>query len=428
MGKKQTWDVLVVGGGPAGMLAAVAAGRCGARTALLEKNSRLGRKLAITGGGRCNLTNSAPGEEFIKNIPGNGKLLFSALSRFSSRDCRAFFSRLGVETVEEDQGRVFPREGRADVVVEALERHLEALGVSIFYSLKVEELLLEGGRCLGVVTARGRVFQAKTVVVAAGGASYPATGSSGDGYPLAARAGHTVKPPLPGLVPLRFADSRIGRDLQGLSLQEAVLTLTGAGGKKQAVERGEVIFTHFGLSGPAALKISRYVSLLSASGEGGLRLLVDTLPDSGEDDLAARLLAAASDQPRKTVVNLVRQIVPERLAQVVAGMIPEDAVKKSAGAGRETWRQVSRLIKGLALELAGTRPLAEAMVTVGGVSTGEVDPRTMSSRLVGGLYFAGEVLDIDAYTGGFNIQAAFSSGWLAGASAAEYSSGRRPAD
>lgn len=412
-------DVLVVGGGPAGMLAAVAASLAGAGVSLLEKNGRLGRKMSITGGGRCNLTNTASLEDFVKNFPANGKFVISALSRFSGSDCINFFDGLGVPTREEEYGRVFPAGGQAGDVVAALERHLLAVGVKIFYRVRVAELLITDGRCCGVSAADGRVFPGKTVVIATGGASYPRTGSSGDGYLLARQAGHTVAPPLPGLVPLCFADPEMGHQLQGLSVQDAVVSLADAGSNKYTAERGDVIFTHFGLSGPAALRLSRSVSGQSAAGAAGMRLLLDVLPDIGEEELAGRLLSMAADQPRKSVMNILKQLIPDRLADLAAGMIGPDGRRKAGQAGKDVWRGAARLVKGLPFTLAGTRPLEEAMVTVGGVNVSEISPRTMASRLVGSLYFAGEVMDVDAYTGGFNMQIAFSTGWLAGLSAAE---------
>lgn len=421
MGGKATGasDVLVVGGGPAGMLAAAAARLTGAGVALLEKNGRLGRKMSITGGGRCNLTNTASLEDFMKNVPANGKFVISALSRFSGSDCIKLFNGLGVPTRVEEYGRVFPAGGQAVDVVTALERHLLKLGVMIFYLVRVEELLITGGRCSGVSAAGGRIFSGKTVVVATGGASYPKTGSTGDGYSLARQAGHTITPLLPGLVPLRFAGRQAGEQLQGLSVKNAVVTLADAGGKKYMSHRGDVIFTHFGLSGPAALRLSRAVSGLAAASAGTLQLLLDVMPDISEEELTERFLSMAADQPRKSVLNILKQVFPERLANLVVGTLDSDGGKKSGQAGREVWRKAARLIKHLSFPLAGARPLEEAMVTVGGVSVREIDPRTMASRLVKGLYFAGEIMDVDAYTGGFNMQIAFSTGWLAGLSAAE---------
>jgi len=410
--------VLIIGGGPAGMFAAAAARLSGAKVTLLEKNRRPGRKMSIAGGGRCNLTNTASLPEFIKNVPGNGKFLFGALSRFSSEDCIEFFRSLGVPTKEEDRGQVFPAGGRAGEVVTALENYLSRSGVNIFCPAGATELLFADRRCRGAVTAGGDVFRGKAVIIATGGASYPQTGSTGDGYLLARQAGHRITPLLPGLSPLCCADKELCGRLQGLSLKEVVLALLDGEGKRIAVEQGDVVFTHFGVSGSAALNLSRTVAGRTAAGGGKLRLLVDILPGVNEDALAGELLSAAMSRPGKSVLHLVKQFLPGRLAVVSAGKLPVDPYGKAGQAGKETWRKVARLIKYLPLAVTGTRPLSEAMVTVGGVSVEEIDPRTMASRLAEGLYFAGEVMDVDAYTGGFNMQIAFSTGWVAGRSAA----------
>jgi len=412
-------DVLVVGGGPAGMFAAAAASKAGAKVTLLEKNEYLGRKMSITGGGRGNLTNTASLHDFINNVPGNGSFLFSALTRFSSKNCREFLKSLGVQTKEEDSGRVFPVRERAGEVVAALEKYLKTSGVRIIYLVRVTDLLLADRRCQGIIAGR-REFPGKTVVIATGGASYPQTGSTGDGYLLARQAGHQVTPLHPGLVPLCFDDSHTSRQLQGLSITNALLTLTTIEGKTIAAERGDVIFTHFGISGPAALKLSRTVSGQTASAATrGLRLLLDVLPEMSEEYLAARLFSMAAEEPQKAFINIIKQLLPGRLAAVCAKTLQASEHQKSGAISKKAWREAARLIKNMPFTIAGTRPLAEAMITAGGVSVSDLDPRTMASRLVEGLYFAGEVIDVDAYTGGFNMQIAFSTGWVAGLSAAE---------
>lgn len=400
------------------MMAAASARQAGAGVTLLEKNSRLGVKMGITGGGRCNLTNTAGLHHFIKNVPGNGKFLMSALSRFSSRDCMAFFQRLGMQTVTEEHGRVFPAGGQAKDVADSLERYLLACGVRIVYCVRAVELLTEDGICRGTRTNDGREFYGRSVILATGGASYPRTGSSGDGYLLARRAGHRVSTPLPGLAPLCSPDVKRS-DLQGLSLEDIVITLAAGSGKAVSRVRGDIVFTHFGISGPASLAISREVSLRASVGERALRLILDLFPDEKEDALSERLFSLAGEHPRKSVGGVLKQVLPDRLVSLLTGMTPPDLGRKAAETGKESWRQTARLLKRLPFGISGVKPLTEAMVTVGGVCTGEVDPRTMASRLVKGLYFAGEVIDVDAYTGGFNMQIAFSTGWLAGLSAAE---------
>lgn len=400
------------------MLAALAAAGTGAVVVLLEKNRRLGCKMSITGGGRCNLTNTAPVREFVGNTPGGGKFLMGALSRFSGGALMDYLGDLGVETKVEEQGRVFPASDRAVEVIEALERQLRRERVKIKYEVKAESLLVEGGRCLGVSAGGGSEFLSRTVVIATGGASHPRTGSTGDGYRLAAGAGHTVISPGPGLVPLRLA-GEAHRKLQGLTVHDALLKLTDSMGKKISAVRGDFIFTHFGVSGPATLAISREVSVHRRLGHDEVFLVVDFMPDVKEADLAGRLWSLTLEQSRKSGRSLVRQLLPERLADVLADLAGLDANKKSAETGKQAWRKIACLIKGWHLLITGTRSLEEAMITVGGVSTGEVDPRTMASRLVEGLFFCGEVIDVDAYTGGFNMQIAFSTGRLAGLAAAE---------
>ncbi|OPY56615.1 MAG: tricarballylate dehydrogenase [Pelotomaculum sp. PtaU1.Bin035] len=417
--KRNLPDVLVIGGGPAGMFAAAAASFAGAKVMLLEKNERLGRKMSITGGGRGNLTNTASLHDFIKNIPGNGKYLFSVLTRFSNNDCMKFFKSLGVPTKQKEYGRVFPVREQAGEVVKILKEHLLTSGVNIHYLARGTELLFSGCQCQGVRTADTRTYHSKTVIIATGGASYPQTGSTGDGYRLARQAGHRITPLLPGLAPLCVADQQICRQLMGLSVTNIMLTLITSGGKKVDSEQGDIIFTHFGISGPATLRLSRVVSEQTAAGNNNQHLLLDILPDMDEGHLAGKLLSMAINQPQKSLLNLLKQLFPGRLAAIFIKTLQVDGRKRSGETGKELWREAARLIKHLPVTITGARPLAEAMVTVGGIETREIDPRTMASRLAGGLYFAGEVIDVDAFTGGFNMQIAFSTGWIAGLSAAE---------
>lgn len=413
-----TWDVVVVGGGPAGMMAAAAAAACGGhlRVALLEKNSELGRKMKIAGGGRCNFTNIASREQFLDNVPGGGKFLIRALSHFSGADCIEFFHNMGVATKVEQEGKVFPKNDLGTDLVKFMHQYLIGVGVNIFGKVKVSRLIIKNDICLGVATEEGGVIKSKAVILSTGGASYPGTGSSGDGYQLARQGGHNIKTPLPGLVSLCFEDKDIAKALQGLSIKDTQITLF-AREKKLEIQRGDIIFTHFGLSGPAALKISRTVSVQKSKGENGLVISVDTVPKTNERDLLDRFLAISKQQPKKTVLNTVKQVVAPRLATLVLQTLGMDMQKKSAETGKSFWREAASLLKNFPVKLSGTRPLAEAMVTVGGVCTGEIDPKSMASRFITGLYFAGELLDVDAYTGGYNMHIAFSTGMLAGLSA-----------
>ncbi|OPX84484.1 MAG: tricarballylate dehydrogenase [Pelotomaculum sp. PtaB.Bin104] len=411
-----TADVLVIGGGPAGMLASASASAAGSKVILLEKNGQLGRKMGISGGGRGNLTNTASIHNFINNIPGNGKYLFSALNRFSNMDFLELLKTLGVPTKEEEYGRVFPAQFRATEVVRILKDFLEASGVKLYYQVSADKLLLDSRQCKGVRTAEGNILHSQAVVIATGGASYPHTGSTGDGYRLARQAGHQITSLLPGLVPLCCAGS-ITKQLQGLSINNVGLKLTTAEGKAIANEQGDIVFTHFGISGPAALKLSRIVSKNIAAGAGNLSLQLDVIPKLSKDQLTGKLLNLAGQQPKKAIANIIKQLLPDRLATVCMQMLPADYNAKSGTASKSFWRKIARLTKNVPFTITGTRPLTEAMITVGGVNIKEIDPHTMASRLVDGLYFAGEVIDVDAYTGGYNMQIAFSTGWLAGLSA-----------
>jgi len=422
-------EVLIVGGGAAGMFAAASAALAGAAVVLLEKNNRLGRKLSLTGGGRGNLTNTADLQDFIKNVPGNGSFLFSALSRFSSADCREFLHRIGIPTKEESGGRVFPVEEQADKVVEAMESFLISSGVRIIPSAKVTGLILEDNVCRGVLADANRRFFSPSVVLACGGASYPHTGSTGDGYLLAEQAGHRVTPRYPSLVPLCLGELELCQKLQGLSIHRAGLKLTTQEGEKIGRDQGEIIFTHFGLSGPAALRLSRAAAKhMHYSGAENRSLSIDFLPARKEEEVAAFLSALASLQPQKTVLSALRELLPRRLAEICFAPNQNIGRRLSGSMGKKEWLRLVRQMKNLPLTLTGTRPLSEAMVTVGGVDVKEINPQTMASRLIKGLYFAGELLDLDAYTGGFNLQTAFSTGWVAGRSAAEPDRGTVPLD
>ncbi|SHG99062.1 NAD(P)/FAD-dependent oxidoreductase [Desulforamulus hydrothermalis] len=411
--------VIVIGGGPAGMMAAARAAALGVQVCLLEKNDCLGKKMLITGGGRCNLTNDTDIQTVIANIPGNGKFVYSALHRFTPQDLRHFLLKLGVPTKVEDQGRVFPVSDRAGQVVQALEQYLRQQGVTVRYKSQVDGLLVKDRRCLGV-QAGSHTFRAGAVVLATGGMSYPHTGSTGEGYAMARRWGHNITELFPAAVAVTCNDAWITeRQVQGVSLSGVKIVLYNSGGKVMAAEQGDVIFTHWGLSGPAALRLGRAVALAQQRQPGVmLKGEMDILPDQSPDLLAKRLLQRVQEGDRRSLKNLLADWLPERLARVLVKLadISPDA----------TWGQVDKgacqrllaLVKKLPLQITGTRPLAEATVTGGGINIKEIDPRTMGSRLIKGLFLAGEVLDVDAHTGGYNMQVAFSTGYVAGESAA----------
>lgn len=415
----ETWDVIIVGGGPAGLMAAVGAGRTGARVLLLEKGNRLGRKLIISGGGRCNVTNRKPYEELIAQIPGNGRFMYSAFSLFGNEEIIRLFEGLGIKLKEEDNGRMFPVTDKAVTVANGLIDHIRSLGVTIRLQTAVDRLLIEEDRCAGLVLRDGEVLRAGAVVVAVGGKSVPETGSTGDGYAWARQAGHTITALYPTEVPLKASDPWIkDRTLQGLSLRAVALTLTDPRGKRLTTQRGDMIFTHFGLSGPAALRVSHYVSVARMKhGTGPLALTVDLLPDRSLDEVQREFADLVRSEARKAVKNAFR-LVPDRMVPLLLSMAGLDPAVQVAQVPGEGWQALAKLVKAFPVTVTGTLSLEEAFVTGGGVSVKEIDPKTMGSRLCEGLYFAGEVMDVHGHTGGYNITVAFSSGFVAGSSAA----------
>lgn len=398
------------------MLAAGQAASGGARTVLLEKMSRPGRKIRIAGKGRCNLTNVAPLSEFITHFEPNGRFLRQAFSQFFAYELLSFLEEVGIATVTERGGRVFPASGRAQDVVDALVTWVRKEGVELLTQSPVEQLLMEDGRVTGVKVEGGQTHFGDAVIVVTGGASYPATGSTGDGYRLAESAGHTVEPVRPALVPLMTAGD-IAPRLQGLSLRDVRVRVL-IEGKKKDDAFGEMLFTHFGVSGPIILSLSRKVVDMLRRGEA-VALSIDLKPALDEQKLDARLLRDVAAHGKRRFKTLLQGLLPRKLIDIcieLTGIPPDRAAHQMTAPERvrlRTW------LKDFRLEVTGHRPIDEAIVTAGGVTTLEIDPRTMASRLVKGLYFAGEVLDIDADTGGYNLQAAFSTGWLAGRSAAE---------
>ena len=432
-------QVVVVGAGAAGLMAAGRAAQKGASVTLLEKMERPGKKVLISGNTRCNLTNTLSLDGFISMFGGNGKFLYPAFTRFFRDDLLALLGRYGVKTLVEPGGRVFPASGRAADVVRALQQYLEENGVNLVTGTRVEEIEMIKGRAAAVKTAGG-VYAADAVVLAAGGSSYPQTGSAGDGCRIAAALGHTIVKLRPALVPLVVKETEKAGSLQGISLQDARLTSfacptqeipvssiprhdcgRGIGGRRPGpplIESrgGGLIFTHYGLSGPAVLLMS--LAVADALESGPASLSIDLLPAAGQKQLAAELQSAFDRHGGRFIQNILEELVPGRVAAMVladAGVNPEIKGGRVSAPQREA---VSRMLKDLRFNIKRTRPLAEAMVTAGGVALTGVDPRTMQSKLVKGLYFCGEVLDIDADTGGFNLQAAFSTGFLAGESAA----------
>ena len=410
------YDVIVIGAGAAGMMAAGQAAQMGARTLLLEKMERPGRKLFISGKGRCNLTNTAPLREFIEHFGRNGRFLRQAFNRYFSPDLMTFFKSQGVSTITERGGRVFPASESALDVVNALERYCTQAGANLRLNTAVERLEMLDARLTGVAIYQA-VLPAKAVIIATGGASYPGTGSTGDGYRLAEAAGHTLVPIRPALVPLTTAGNA-AQKCQGLSLRNAAVSVWVAG-KKTDQAFGEMLFTHFGVSGPIILTLSRnIVDALQAKQK--VQISIDLKPALDEAKLDARLLRDLDANGKKQFHTVLKDLLPQKLIPVCLELTAIPPEKLCHQITADERRRLRTWLKDFRLEVTGHRSFRQAIVTAGGVDLGEVDPRTMASRRVAGLYFAGEVLDLDADTGGYNLQAAFSTGWLAGRSAAEY--------
>jgi predicted Rossmann fold flavoprotein len=419
--------VIVVGGGAAGLMAAGQAASLGVDVLLFEKKSRPGRKLRLTGKGRCNLTNETSLSEFIAHFGPNGRFLRQAFSQFFTADLVDFFGELGVSTVTERGGRVFPATGQAQDVVDALVRWVKDQGVTVYTRSPVEGLLVEGLRVVGVRVSKprvsqkkagasspGRVYRAGAVVVATGGASYPATGSTGDGYRLAQSVGHTIVPIRPALVPLETSGNIASR-LQGLSLRNVTARVL-VDGKEQAEQFGEMLFTHFGLSGPIILSLSKQVVDALRLGQS-VTVSIDLKPALDEHKLDARLLRDLDSFGKRQFRTLLKGLLPSKLIPVCIDLTSIPPRKAGHQITAQERKRLRNWLKDFRLEVTGHRPFSEAIITAGGIETREIDPPTMASRLVEGLYFAGEVLDIDADTGGYNLQAAFSTGWVAGRSA-----------
>jgi predicted Rossmann fold flavoprotein len=417
---KKTYDVIVIGGGPSGLMASIAAAEKGSRVLLIDKGTKLGRKLAISGGGRCNVTNRLPVDEIIKHIPGNGRFLYSAFSEFSNEDIISFFENLGIALKEEDHGRMFPVSNRAMDVVEALLNQMKRLNVQIRTSTTVDEILYEDGATVGVRLKDGDELGAAAVVVAVGGKSVPHTGSTGDGYPWAEKAGHTVTDLFPTEVPLTSDEPFVKRkELQGLSLRSVALSVMNPKGKKIITHRMDMIFTHLGISGPAVLRCSQYVvKAMKKWNLTHVTMEVDSFPDEHEEQLFQRLHKQVKTDGKKSAKNLFKGLVPERYLHFLLEKSGIDLDEKGDHLAVDHLREFSRLLKHFTFTVNGTLSIDKAFVTGGGVSIKEIEPKTMASKKMNGLFFCGEVLDIHGYTGGYNITSALVTGRLAGSNAA----------
>lgn len=414
-------DVLVVGGGAAGMMASLMAAREGARVTLLERNEKLGKKIYITGKGRCNVTNDCGREAFLSQVPRNGKFLYGALAAFSPQDMMAFLTEAGCPVKTERGNRVFPKSDKASDVTKALAREMQKSGVTVRLNARVQSLVTEGEHAAGLLLDTGEALAADAVILATGGWSYPVTGSTGDGYRLAAEAGHSVLPPVPSLVPLVCREDWPKR-LQGLSLKN--VRLTGVcGGKTVYSEQGEMLFTHFGISGPLVLEMSSH--LLDFPPEAW-RVSLDLKPALSTEQLDARLKRDFEAMSRKQFSSVLQGLLPGRMAELFPALLGMPADKPVNQISRPERARLLALLKELPLPVSGTRPLEEAIVVRGGVDVKEISPVTMESRRISGLYFAGELVDVDAHTGGFNLHIAFCTGTLAGRSAAKQTLSNKP--
>lgn len=405
------FDVVVIGGGAAGMLAAITAAEYGANTALIEKNDRLGRKLAITGKGRCNVTNYSDLETVMNNIPRNARFLYSALSAFTTEDVKEFFESLGVPLKTERGQRVFPVSDKAADVVKALTDRLHELNVDIIRDA-AQELVIEDGVCRGVVCKKSR-RAAGAVILATGGKSYPLTGSDGSGYRLAAQAGHTIVEPVPSLIPMETRQRWVAL-AAGLNLRNVAVRLFD--GERQVYDDfGELLFTNYGVSGPTALSASAHIAKMES---GRYSLKIDLKPALSEKQLDARILRDFAERHGKPFAESLGGLLPPQLWQPIVELSGIDPQKKVDEITKEERQRLAGLLKGLTLDIERFRPIEEAIVTRGGVSVKEIIPKSMESKLCKNLYLAGEIIDVDAYTGGFNLQIAFSTGRAAGLSAA----------
>lgn len=403
-------DVIVVGGGPAGLMAAGRASELGGRVLLVEKMNQVGRKLLITGKGRCNITNEDPIGDFIRHVHPNGRFLRTAFSHFFSSDILDLLHRYGVETTLERGGRHFPASNQSSDVLHALLRWVTDQKVDIRCGIRVERLAIEHDTVCGVV-ANGQELKAGRVILATGGNSYPATGSNGEGYEIARKAGHAIEAVRPSLVPLETAGNTAQR-LQGLNLKN-VNAVVWVNSKKAGEEFGEMLFTHFGLSGPIILTLSRLV-VDELRKNHKVEISVDLKPALDEQKLDARLIRDLDEHGKKRVANIFRYWLPSTMVPVFLDLLGLDPEKECHQVSSNERKQIRYLLKNLRFQISGYRPFKEAIITAGGVSTAEISSKTMESKLIRGLYFAGEMIDLDADTGGYNLQIAYSTGWLAG--------------
>lgn len=397
-------DGVVIGGGPAGMLAAIIAAQQGCKVVLLEKNDRLGKKLLITGKGRCNVTNNCTAEEVLQNIPRNSKFLFSVLNAFPPERVMRFLEESGCPLKTERGNRVFPVSDRSVTVLDSLRNQLRSAGVSVIHEAACE-ILTQNGTVCGVKTS-GKTLDAKWVILATGGVSYPATGSTGDGYTMARKLGHTVVEPVGSLVPLETEGEDCSK-MQGLSLRNVGVKLLDVKGKQLYKDFGELLFTHFGISGPTVLSASAHLR------GDGCRLLIDLKPALDKNKLNDRILRDLEQYKNRSMENALTDLLPRSMIPVVLDRLNISRDMQANSLKKEQRRALVELVKEFSVNITAKRPVAEAIVTSGGIKVSEISPKTMESKLIKGLHFAGEIIDCDAYTGGFNLQIAWSTAYAA---------------
>ena len=411
--------VIVIGGGPAGIISAISSARNGDNVILIEKNNSLGKKLLITGKGRCNITSSIDISDFIKNVPGNGKFLYSAFQNFTNIDIIKLIEENGIKVKEERGNRIFPVTDNAKDVLMCFEKELRKYkNIEIRLNTKVKEILEENKEVMGILLESGEKLLASKVIIATGGKSYPLTGSTGDGYKMASKLGHTVEKIQGSLVPLT-ADKILCQSMQGLSLRNVKIQIKDLEKNKKIYEDfGEMLFTHFGISGPTILSSSahllRYKEIDRLLKENKIKLIIDLKPALSEEELDKRIIRDFEEFINKEFKNSLEKLLPKKMIESVINLSGINPIKKVNEITKEERKNLVNLIKNFEVSIDGFRPVEEAIVTAGGISVKEINPKTMESKLVKGLYFAGEVIDVDAYTGGFNLQIAYSTGYTAG--------------
>lgn len=418
---KRNLDTIVIGGGPSGLMAAIAAAEEGQSVILLEKGKKLGTKLLISGGGRCNVTNRLPLEEMIVNIPGNGKFLYGPFAVFNNLQIIDYFEQLNVPLKEEDHGRMFPVSNRAKDVLQALLGEIQRLNIDVYLETKVKKLLMNDEKVFGVRLENGEEIVAEAVIVAVGGKAVPQTGSTGDGYPWAEQAGHTITPLFPTEVPLLSNEEFIkSKTLQGLALRDVAVSVLNKKGKVLVEHRMDMLFTHFGLSGPAILRCSQFVVKEQMKTKGHpVTIEIDSLPEQNEEEVFQFLKSTVKSNPKKSLKNSLKGIVVERWLLFLLEHSEIDADIQGASVSNEQLRTLAKYFKHFSVQVTGTQSMEKAFVTGGGIKTKELNPKTMGSKLKKGLYFCGEIIDVHGYTGGYNITSALVTGRVAGLAARE---------